>query len=150
VLVAGKSTARQLLQGNVGGRGGTPGSTPGRAFSAVANHKQPTAPRITRKSFDRAMPGKHLLADELAAGQLCHCSQLNVAPASCLCILLPAGWTCMPVDDCMLRRTGISADPYRKLASLHHCALDIVRKAAGGATTPAHLQQCKHTHYAHE
>jgi hypothetical protein len=75
---------RQLLQGNVGGRGGTPGSTPGRAFSAVANHKQPTAPRITRKSFDRAMPGKHLLADELAAGQLCRCSQLIVAPASCM------------------------------------------------------------------
>jgi hypothetical protein len=56
------SASRQLLQGNVGGRGGTPGSTPGRAFSTVANHKQPTAPRITRKSFDRAMPGKHLLA----------------------------------------------------------------------------------------
>jgi hypothetical protein len=62
LAVAETFAGRQLLQGNVGGRGGTPGSTPGRTFSTVANHKQPTAPRITRKSFDRAMPGKHLLA----------------------------------------------------------------------------------------
>ena len=59
--------SRQLLQGRNGaGLGGGLGSGNGvnggiRPFGEVAQHRQPRAPTITRKSFERKVPLRHLL-----------------------------------------------------------------------------------------
>jgi hypothetical protein len=64
---ADTGATRQLLQGRgqagIGGRAEAGGGTDNRAFSSVAQHKTPQAPRLTRKNFDRKVPdaGRHLL-----------------------------------------------------------------------------------------